>query len=331
MYMYTTDGPTKPGAILMSKIKIVSLNVQSVMNPARFDSLYNHIQSAEVDIALAQEAFLDEALAQELETRYPFVSIASNKAEGRGGVATIINKRTTEWSPINDTGVDGVSHIMRADQDGRLLVCSLISQGRPLVVANVYAPANPGRRQDWFKATAASLVERPLAKGCDIVGGDWNEIVTASDHHRHRAPVESRRADMMELIDRLGGENQLVDGWKEMHPCSVAFTFFRGSQGISRIDRIYIRSDWLREAKGWAIRPSGLQTDHHAATTLLCLPKQVHRGPGRWRLNLALLKLSGVMRSCVGALQLALGRAHGMDRLQSCPQKGAPEGSRDAA
>jgi hypothetical protein len=106
--------------------KIVSLNVQSVMNPARFDSLYNHIQSAEIDIALAlQEAFLDEscmrprtALAQELETRYPLVSIASNKAEGRGGLVTIINKRNTEWSPINDTGVDEVSHIIRADQDG---------------------------------------------------------------------------------------------------------------------------------------------------------------------------------------------------------------------
>jgi hypothetical protein len=65
--------------------------------------------------------------------------------------------------------------------------------------------------------------------------------------------VESRRAEMMELIDRLGGENQLVDGWKEMHPGSMAFTFFRGSQGTSRIDRIYIRLDWLREAKGWDI------------------------------------------------------------------------------
>jgi hypothetical protein len=47
---------------------------------------------------------------------------------------------------------------------------------------------------------------------------------------------------MAELIDRLGGENQPVDGWKEMHPDSMAFTFFRGSQGISRLDRICIRS-----------------------------------------------------------------------------------------
>jgi hypothetical protein len=85
-------------------------------------------------------------------------------------------------------------------------------EGRPLVVANVYAPVNPGRRQDWFKATAVSLVERPLVKECDIVGrGDWNEIVTASDHHRHRAPVESR-AEMMKLINRLGGENQAAGG-----------------------------------------------------------------------------------------------------------------------
>jgi hypothetical protein len=143
-------------------------------------------------------------------------------------------------------------------------------------------------------------VERPLAKGCDIVGGDWN---AASDHHRHRAPVESRKVRMAELIDRLGGENQPVDGWKEMHPDSMAFTFFRGSQGISRIDRIYIRLDWLRETKRWDIRPSGLQTDHHAVTTLLCLPRQVHRGPGRWRLNLVMLKLNGAMRSCADALR----------------------------
>jgi exonuclease III len=129
------------------------------------------MQSAGIDIVLAQEPLLDEALARELEARYPLTSIASNKAEGRGGVATIINKKTTERNPSNDAGVDEMSHIMRAGQDGRLLVCSLVSQGRPLVVANVYAPASPGRRQDWSEATAVSLVERPLAKGCDITPG----------------------------------------------------------------------------------------------------------------------------------------------------------------
>jgi hypothetical protein len=66
-----------------------------------------------------------------------------NKAEGRGGVATIINKRTTEWSPINDTGVEEVSYIMRADQDGRLLVCSLISQGRPFSGCQYVCPGEP--------------------------------------------------------------------------------------------------------------------------------------------------------------------------------------------
>jgi hypothetical protein len=43
------------------------------------------MQSAGIDIVLAQEPLLDEALARELEARYPLISIASNKAEGRGG------------------------------------------------------------------------------------------------------------------------------------------------------------------------------------------------------------------------------------------------------
>jgi len=256
----------------MSRIRIATLNVQSVLNPARFDNLYNHIQSAEIDIAFIQEAFLDEALTHELETRYPLIAIASNKAIERGGVATIINLKSTEWNAIN-TDTDEPTHIIHADQEGRLLVCSLISHGEPMVVANVYAPADPSRRLEWFRATDAILTNRPLAKGCDMVGGDWNETTTSADHHGNRTPARTREMEMSRLIDRLGGENQLVDGWRETHPDTRAFTFFRGTQGISRIDRIHIRSDWIRDTRGWDIRPSGLQTDHHAVTTLLCLPR----------------------------------------------------------
>ena len=45
---------------------------------------------------------------------------------------------------------------------------------------------------------------------------------------------------------------------------AIEFSYFIKGKGISRVDRILIRDDWMDETRQWDIKPSGLKTDDHA-------------------------------------------------------------------
>ena len=296
----------------MNSFKIVSLNVRSLANPARFRDLYNIMQSRNVDVCLAQEAFIDEEDAAEYEAQFPLVRVASNKSEAWGGVAILINVRTTEWQPPHSDTVSsnfyeepgqGNDHVLFKDDEGRLLVCGVRCRGQPMVVGCVYAPAEPTARKDWFARTVERIEAQPPREPCDVLGGDWNEILSEMDHHNRRAPRGDPVDAMNRLVGHLGGVRPLIDGWRERHPDAAAFSFFRDGVGISRIDRVYVREDWMRGTDEWDIRPSGLQTAHHAATVEIAAPTNVRRGPGRWRLNQEMLKTSKVHSICYDALE----------------------------
>lgn len=80
----------------MNYIHIVFINVQSLLDSARFHSLYNVIQSNNIDILLAQDIFLTDDMSSFYESNYSAISITSNCKKGsRDGVFTIINSRMT--------------------------------------------------------------------------------------------------------------------------------------------------------------------------------------------------------------------------------------------
>ena len=286
----------------MSRAQIVSINVQSLLDPARFRDLYNMMQSSNVDVVLAQEAFLTETAAREYEATYPLVAIAAHKAEQRGGVATIINCRTTEWLPTPD------DRIVHRDSEGRLLICQVRCRGTPIQIGNVYAPAESKTlRAEWYRENAENLSS--LGIHCDLVGGDWNETTETISRLNLRPPSSLVQPEMQKFTEALEGVGgTLVDGWREQNPQTAAFTYFREGKPISRLDRIYVRSDWMRDTEGWDIQATGLRTDHHAVCMRLRLPSNVERGPGRWRLDPNLLKTRRIRDMCTDALHDLPGR-----------------------
>lgn len=168
----------------MLYIGIVSINVRFVRDPARFRSLYNVIQSSRIDIILAQESFLNGAASAEFESNFPQISITSNLEDGAcGGSSIIINRNTSSWllgAP------PATAHTVCQDDEGRLLVCRILAKGRPLTIANVYAPAAETSRRQWFDTTTYSLQVNTLSFPCDIIGGDWNQMLTKHDHWLRR-------------------------------------------------------------------------------------------------------------------------------------------------
>lgn len=65
--------------------------------------------------------------------------------------------------------------------------------------------------------------------------------------------------------------------------------------GASRIDRIYIRDDWLPMVVSVHTDVPPISTDHRMVTTYL-KQNQVERGPGRWRLDPELLKQTKALK-----------------------------------
>ena len=276
--------------------------------------MYNMFQRNKVDVLLAQETFLDEQTSLFFESNFPLVSITSIRNETSRGVSIIINTRTTEWIPATP---NSDSPILFADEEARLLVCKICVRGMPLTVANIYAPADNTQKIPWFTATTENIRSSSLPLPCDIIGGNFNHSITRRDRRTGVSPSSSIVDASLELLRVLGkDECDYIDNWRSHNPRTIAFTFYRQKKGVSRINRIYVRSERLAECTEWKISSHSLPTDHKAVSMVLEITTPSTRGPGRWRLNPILLKLREVRETC----RKALTTLSGQDPLQEWVQ-----------
>ena len=196
-----------------------------------------------------------------------------------------------------------------SDDSGRIIVCNIVSKEIHLVVASVYLPAKKNERLEWLLATNDRFANEEVGTAVDIIGGDWNQGILKLDKANGVRCPRAHKDEAQRLIEHLGNnETDYVDGWRERHPETVQYSFFRKVEGRkvgkSRIDRIYVREDWFARTSGWTIEPSGLSTDHHA--TIMRFGKaesSTDRGPGRWRLQPLLMKIGKVRGVCNEALE----------------------------
>ena len=290
------------------KVNIVSLNVRSVLKMDKFRRMYDLFQRCKVDILLIQESGITRELQAYFQEAFPLISIAAHYVDdpdrvGMGrGAAMIINNKTTAWDQDDDQG-----HEIFHSGDGRLLICKVICRDRPITVGCAYAPARGEERAPWLIQVNEKLESFPLSSPCDVVGGDWNMTLETIDRVINTGVATAQqRLEFTRLIRNLGGgSNDLVDGWRLQHPDDREYSFFTGRDAIptSRIDRIYVRDDWMEDSEGWGIAASGTSTDHKAITVTLCFARTSDRGPGRWRMSPLLLKRTRVREIAQQALE----------------------------
>ena len=290
------------------KVNIVSLNVRSVLRMDKFRRMYDLFQRCKMDILLIQESGITRELQAYFQEAFPLISIAAHYVndpgrEGIGrGAAVIINNKTTVWNQDEEHG-----HKIFHSGDGRLLICRVICRDRPITVGCAYAPAKGEERIPWLTQVNEKLEISPLEHPCDVVGGDWNITLETMDRAiRAGIATAQQRLGFVRLINNLGGGRMdLVDGWRLSHPDEREYTLHVGKDGIptSRIDRIYLRGDWMDMSEGWSIEASGISTDHKAVVATLCFEKTLNRGPGRWRMSPLLLKRAKVREAARQALE----------------------------
>lgn len=182
-----------------------------------------------------------------------------------------------------------VSEVQK-DIQGRYLFIKGTLHGKPITIANIYAPNS--QQVPFFHNTFHHLTAFQL--GTLIVGGDFNVPLTPFQDTSNGSSCLTYRA--LHAIKFQLAILTLHDSWRTLYPNVKDFTFFSPPHNkYSRIDHFFISQTDLTMLSDATIEPM-LISDHHPITTTLKFPKfklikfKITRNrSAMWRLDNSLL------------------------------------------
>ena len=223
-----------------ASMKIAALNINGIgnENPNHGQNKWNHINQLvkehKINILAVGEAHLNESRHLAIETlfskRLKVIYSKLPHSHNAAGIAIVLNKENT-----NVEGIETHEVI-----PGRALVIELNWHGTERIsVLALYAPnrSMSENKQFWEKLLTFFRTNRRLKP--DVVLGDFNFVEEAMD----RIPMRMRESEesVSESFDSLKVDLQLMDGWRQTFPSTLAFTYYHKSDGQqSRLDRRYI-------------------------------------------------------------------------------------------
>lgn len=286
-------------------IKIASLNARGIKASARFNELATWMLAQDIDILCLQETHMTEDDAAIARNRHPNIWVATNCGDDPyAGVTTLV--RANKMSESNDH-----PKVYR-DAGGRLLITTCTMPAFTVTVANVYLPAEVNRRRQYLEDQVSRSVDNLLLLEADIYCGDWNMIESSRDRKNCRDSAVQDRSLLRHFIAAYGLRGtEFDDGWRLRNPEERTYTHMNAaSQGESRIDRIYLRTDWMRQAHSWGIWQVPFNADHKRVEVTITPIEKLQRGPGRKRFNIQTLQNKDVVAKIYDGLMAQ--RANGL-------------------
>lgn len=252
--------------------KLVSLNARGLNVPEKRTQVLLSMHKLKADIIYVQEThFKTDSIPKFSDLRYPTAFHATNKQSKTKGVSILISKQCPLI--IKDT---------LADEDGRFLFVKGSLFGKPLTLANIYAPNI--KQVPFFRHTLQLLAS--FQEGILLTGGDFNVPLTPiqdTSSGASKLPFSALRA-----IKQCFQELTLHDAWRTLNPSTKDYTFFSNPHGsYSRLDYFFISQNDLPMLKHTSIEPMYI-SDHHPITMSLEFPSK-HTRSQIWRLDPSLL------------------------------------------
>lgn len=261
------------------ELKIISFNVNGVLNPVKRSKILTKLRKDKAQIAFLQETHMSEFEHAKLKRQgFKYVFASSHKSAHKRGVATLITNGLT---------YEHGSEIV--DDSGRFIKITGKVEGIEVTLINVYAP--PG--SDWqfyqkiFEIMAAS-------KGVVICGGDFNIRLDPNlDSSGKTTQSNSLSKKVKSLMEELG----VIDVWRDMHPQTRDYTHFSVPHSVySRIDYFFVFSlDRFR------IKESQISTidlsDHSPIILIVDLERNIKNT--LWRLNSYILNDSKTVEKII--------------------------------
>ena len=169
--------------------------------------------------------------------------------------------------------------------EGRFLLTEFSRRDSVFRIASVYAPNRNPERDDFF----TSCLDFADPSVPTVLYGDFNAVFDRARDRRGSDPAVTVRESFVSL-GLLFQEFCVLDVWRHLHPDLRAYTWLKpnGSQS-SRIDLIGFPSIWAHLVSFCTICPCPF-SDHDAVFLAFSIPEPFPRGPGRWKLNVSILR-----------------------------------------
>uniref|UniRef100_A0A667Z4X2 exodeoxyribonuclease III n=1 Tax=Myripristis murdjan TaxID=586833 RepID=A0A667Z4X2_9TELE len=209
----------------MTKLKIISLNVNGLNNQIKCKKILLQLKQAKGDVLFLQETHLKKTEHEKLGKMTQGLIYSSSYGSKRRGVAIIIQPYIA---------FEEENYI--ADKEGRFILVVGKIDSITISLLNVYYPPEMGPE---FMSEIIELLTTKC-KGVIIMGGDLNLTLNprldSSNNKPHRADKAS--SILRGAISELG----LVDIWRMLNSTKKEFTYYSGRfSTYNRLDYFFIK------------------------------------------------------------------------------------------
>lgn len=252
-------------------IKVTTVNCRGMNGLHKRRDVLNFLRNTDGDIFFLQDIHIPQQQHIAFETLWRGKAFFSSYSNDSRGVC-ILFKEKFHFD----------SSFVHRDCDGNLLIVKTEICDKNVVLVSVYGPNIDS--PDFYKRLGSILDE--INSDIIIMGGDFNLVMNQLlDTKNYQTEHNTRaRSALKELISRKG----LIDIWRHMNPVKTGYTWTKQTPfKQSRLDMFFIDEHITPYIKACKIMP-GYRTDHSRLELELCIEGE-KRGPGLWKLNVALL------------------------------------------
>jgi hypothetical protein len=148
-----------------------------------------------------------------------------------------------------------------------------------MTVLGIYAPTESDEEKINFWNKMCELWLTTDLPVPDAIGGDFNLVADAIDRLPHRTDPDTVIAAYLRFTRLM----EVKDGWRTVNPDMKVYTHMSTRGTLSRIDRILVSPDLLKNCQHWEIDNSvGGLTDHRMVSVTISAPGTPYIGKGRW-------------------------------------------------
>lgn len=189
------------------------------------------------------------------------------------GIAVVINKKIVDVSEVS----------YEVLVPGRAMVTKIPwTRGTKVTILAIYAPNDHAESTSFWGQLETKIGSLKI----DLMLGDLNLVENALD----RLPMRNDPLPQVEAFQRLCRRIKVHDIWRTWHPQERMFSFLQNATGSqSRIDRVYVGTEFKKNIIGWENVGPGFTTDHRLILCKMANKNKPYIGRGRWRMHAMLM------------------------------------------
>ena len=250
-------------------LTIISLNIQGLSSEKKRSLLKVWLAHTPHDVILLQELHITQRKSlRSLEEFFPEYNIYCSLGTWSAGGSLIMVKKKHS---VVDSGTDS---------SGRLVFIKVIFNSTPVVIANIYAPAQITDRCEFFKEL---LLYIPSTKWL-VLGGDFN---CAPDPRldRNHCGVQTDTLSYPILLHNVVHPLILTELFRSKYPRKITFSFHSEARDShSRID-LFFSSEIVRKCTQDIYYSSAGLSDHDSLVLQINVPPRTGETSSRWICN----------------------------------------------